>query len=92
MRTECKWFNNEVKKAKVELRRLESTMKRSGLTVHAQIFEAAVKDYHRLRTRTKRTYYTKQIMDAAGDQGALFGVIDRLFQRLSDSLFHRKGP
>ena len=80
VRPESKWFNKEVEKAKTELRRLESAMKRSGLTVHAQIFEEAVKDYHKLRTRTKRAYYTNLIMDAAGDQGALFGIMDQLLQ------------
>ena len=59
-------------------------MKRSGLTVHAQIYEDAVKDYHKARTKTKREHYTSLIMNAAGDQGALFGIMDQLLHKNTD--------
>ena len=59
-------------------------MKRTGLTVHAQIHEHAVEDYHRARNKTKREHYTSLILNAAGDQGSLFGIMDQLLQKNSD--------
>ena len=83
-RPDCKWFTKELGTAKTHVRHLEKTMKQSGLTVHAQIHADAALAYNKSRTKRKREYFNKLILESAGDQGALFGIADRLLQKNMD--------
>ena len=81
---DSKWWSDELTKSRCALRYHERTKTRTGLEVHNQIYKDACKEHRSLRYQTKRSYYIKCITEAAGDQGALFKLTDKLLRKSSD--------
>ncbi len=80
VRPECKFFNDELLATKRHVCKLEWLKNHSGLTVHRQMFDAAALAYRHDRTRYKKEYFNKCILEAQGNQGALFKITDKLLQ------------
>jgi hypothetical protein len=75
------WYMEEIAEAKRLRRRLEKQWKRTGLTVHHEMFKKQKNFVTALIDRTRSKFYCDKIEECQGDQKSLFRVADRLLHR-----------
>ena len=77
------WYTPSIAKAKRLRRKLERQWRRTKLTVHQHIFKEQRQHVSSLIRKSRATYYNNKVTECAGDQKALFSIVD--------TLLHRKG-
>ena len=80
-RPRAPWFTPELRQLKREKRQLERRYRRTGTLTDVQRFNAHCDRYCNLLTSTRESFYLDKIQDGAGNQKALFSVIDKLLHR-----------
>ena len=76
------WYTDSISKAKHLKRKLEKQMKRTGLTVHREMFKMAKTELRILMEKTKSDFYHCKITNSK----SLFKVVDTLLHRKSSVL------
>ena len=81
------WYADNIAKEKRTKRRLERMWYSTGLEVHRQILKQQYTKINSLRMieSAKRAYYKEQVSESAGDEKALFKVVDKLLNRNKES-------
>ena len=75
------WYTPSIAKAKRLRRKLERQWRRTKLTVHQQMFKEQRQQVSSLIRKTRATYYNNKVTECAGDQKALFSIVDKLLHR-----------
>jgi hypothetical protein len=75
------WYNEMIHAAKVERRKCEANWRRSGLTVHFEMYKTARNKVTALIGKAKTSYYSEKVQDCDTDQKALFRVVDEILGR-----------
>ena len=70
-----------IAKAKRLRRKLERQWRRTKLTVHQQMIKEQRQQVSSLIRKTRATYYNNKVTECAGDQKALFSIVDKLLHR-----------
>ena len=78
------WYNLEIKEAKTEKRRKERVMRKTGLTVHKQIFTFACRTVNKLIEKAKKSFYIEKFQGVRSCK-ELFSTVDFLFGKKSSS-------
>ena len=71
------WYDDNLRQAKRDKRRLERKFRKSGLTVDKQQFELKCSEYNSLLETSKRNFFKSRIEQA--DRNQLFKLVDGLF-------------
>jgi hypothetical protein len=85
VRPEAKWYNKEVREAKQVCRRAERAWRKSGLTVHRQIYIDKRKLVNNVIRSSKTEYYKGLIEDHKGDTKKLYKITNELLGNKSES-------
>jgi len=83
-RPNAPWYNEELRKMKQDLRRLERRMNSSKLEVDRQIFKQKSQEYNKLINQTKQNYHKMQFETCNSRE--LFQKVDRLCKPKSEQL------
>ena len=75
------WFTDELHQAKNERRKAERLWRRTGLTVHKEIYRAEKCKYNTLLLDSKATYFNERITECGNDSKAISKIIDDLLFR-----------
>ena len=75
------WYTPSIAKAKRLRRKLERQWRRTKLTVHQQMFKEQRQQVSSLNRKTHAIYYNNKVTECAGDQEALFSIVDKLLHR-----------
>ena len=75
------WFTDELHQAKNERRKAERLWRRTGLTVHKEIYRAEKCKYNSLLLDSKATYFNERITECGNDSKAISKIIDDLLFR-----------
>jgi hypothetical protein len=75
------WYNDTIHAAKIERRKCEARWRRSGLTIHFDLFKMARNKVTALITEAKTSYYSDKVQECDTDQKALFRVVDEILGR-----------
>ena len=75
------WFTDELHQAKNERRKAERLWRRTGLTVHKEIYRAEKCKYITLLLDSKATYFNERITECGNDSKAISKIIDDLLFR-----------
>ena len=86
IRPDCAWYTGELRAAKRERRKAERQMRRTGLTVHKEIFRSHCIQVSKLAIRSKRSYYSNKIVEMGKDQKQLYRLTNRLMGKRSDAV------
>jgi hypothetical protein len=78
------WYNDDLRAVQREKRRLERKFKKSGLTIHKELFTEVCKKYNKMLESYKTSYYRDKINQA--DRNKLFRLVNGLFQKNSKAL------
>ena len=76
-RPQAPWYDDNLRQAKRDKRRLERKFRKSGLTVDKQQFELKCSEYNSLLENSKRNFFKSRIEQA--DPNQLFKLVDGLF-------------
>ena len=76
-RPKAPWYDDNLRQAKRDKRRLERKFRKSGLTVDKQQFELKCSEYNSLLETSKRNFFKSRIEQA--DRNQLFKLVDGLF-------------
>jgi hypothetical protein len=82
---EAPWFNEEIREAKKERRKAELIWRKSGLTVHRQIYLGKKENVNFLIKSAKESYYSQMIADS-NDQKTLFKVVEKITHKKSETI------
>ena len=77
LRPHAPWYDDSLRKAKQQKRRLERKYRSTGLEIHRQMFGDACKKYKDMLTDSKTKYYTTKI--SGSDQRQLFKMVSQMF-------------
>ena len=72
------WINEDIILSKKCKRRLEKQWRKTGLTVHYQMFKSEKKHLESLISKAKTDHYTNEIKECSNDQGRVFKIIAHL--------------
>ncbi|XP_006824506.1 uncharacterized protein LOC102801587 [Saccoglossus kowalevskii] len=72
------WINVDIYHARTERRKAERTWRRTGLTVHRQIYKSKRNKVNDLIDVSRRSYFADKIADCNGDQRKLFSIVNGL--------------
>jgi len=75
------WIDDEIKQKKREKRKAERNWRRTGLTVHKEIYIDERKHLNILISRSKREFYQQQISTSSCKQSTLFKCVDDLLNK-----------
>ena len=85
IRPEAKWYNEETRAAKQQRRQAERRWRKSGLTVHRDIYIEQKQRVNTIITEAKASYYKEAIQDHKGDTKQLFKFINNLLGKTNGS-------
>ena len=80
------WFTDELHQAKNERRKAERLWRRTGLTVHKEIYRAEKCKYNTLLLDSKATYFNERITECGNDSKAISKIIDDLLSTQNDKI------
>ena len=72
------WMNDEICTLKRDRRAAERHWRKTGLTVHRQLYKEQCDRVQESVKRAKPTYFDKKIDECVGDQKRLFRLVDKL--------------
>ncbi|MEE4247325.1 MAG: reverse transcriptase family protein, partial [Kangiellaceae bacterium] len=78
MRPDSRWFNDEIRAAKQHRRQIERLWRRTGLTVHREMFMTERNRVNTLSHNAKERFYKGQVAENAGNQQQLYKVVKTL--------------
>ena len=70
------WFSSHLRQLKAKGRQLERLSRRSGLTIHKQMYHAHIIKYKDALSSAKSQHFTDKITAGAGNTRALFSVVN----------------
>ena len=79
------WYNECIANAKRKRRQLERRWRRTKLTVDKQLFKDQRNVVKSLFEDAKAKYYNEHIVECGNDQKALYGIVNKLMHRKTDS-------
>ena len=85
LRPRSPWFTHELSMEKREKRRLERRYRNPGKTEDELRFKEQSARYCQLLSITRETFYNSKIVENAGDQKALFSVVNKLLHRTGET-------
>ncbi len=85
VRPSAAWYNDAIKDAKRVRRQLERRWRRTKLTVYKEKYKEQCKIVIKLIEESRQKYYNAEVKSKAGDQKALFKVLDNLLHRKKES-------
>jgi exonuclease III len=85
IRPQQPWFSDELHLAKSEKRKAERLWRRTGLTVHREIFNTEKVKYNKLLTHSKASYFNQRITECGNDSKALSQIMNELLFRQKTS-------
>ena len=85
IRPEANWFTDEIRSAKQVRRRMERLWRKTGLTVHREMYLVEERRVCNLIHCAKKAYYNSQVTACKGDQRCLFSVVNKLLGRSESS-------
>lgn len=85
LRPRAPWFNDTIKEAKVDRRRLERTFRNSKLESDKEAYKEQCVVVNSLILSSKQSYFRDMVSDSEGDQKALHRIMDRLLHTKSES-------
>lgn len=74
------WFTPELRQLKATGRQLERLYKKTGLTVHSQMYSDHLQHYKKALTTAKSAYYSNLINTGTGNSRVLFSTVSHLLQ------------
>lgn len=77
-RPHAPWYNSDLRLAKRKKRQAERTYRKTGLTVHKEIFTATCAEYNKLLDFHKSAFFKSKIEQT--ERNKLFRTINKLFQ------------
>ena len=83
MRPHTPWYNSEIHQKRQERRQAEARWRKSGLTVHKEIFCSLRNETNHLIKVAKTMHYNNKVEDCGNDQKALFNLIKQLTSQSS---------
>lgn len=86
-RKPCPWYSPELRLLKVKGRQLERQYKKTGLTVHKQLYDQHLLDYHSACKSARAFYYSQLINDDSGNPRRLFSTINKLLNPRNSPVF-----
>ena len=81
IRPQQPWFSDDLHRAKSEKRKAERLWRRTGLTVHREIFKEERDKYNKLLESSKVSYYNQRIIDCGQDSKAMSQTMNELLFR-----------
>lgn len=72
------WITNEILECKKQKRKLEKLWRKSGLTIHYEMYKSEKKNLQNLLTTAKTNHFTTKINECSGDQAKIFKIIAHL--------------
>ena len=78
VRPKLPWYTNSLRELKVKRRRLERKMLFTGLHEDKLAYRNTRDEYTKLLSQNKRSYYSEQIAESAGDTKKLFNIVNHL--------------
>ena len=75
------WMNETILETKRARRKAEKNWKKSGLTIHRQIYKGLCQRIKQLIRKAKAEHYKKKIEECEGDQKKLYQIVDDLMGR-----------
>ena len=81
IRPQQPWFSDDLHPAKSEKRKAERLWRRTGLTVHREIFKEERDKYNKLLESSKVPYYNQRIIDCGQDSKAMSQTMNELLFR-----------
>ena len=75
------WYNKDIQAAKRHRRQCELLWKRTGLTVHYDMFKAARLFVREQLSSAKSQFYNENIAKCNGDQKTVFSVVNKVLHR-----------
>lgn len=85
IRPEAVWYNNSIREAKQRRRKAERIWRRSGLTVHRDIYMVRRAEVNDLIEDAKKDHYSSTIAEHKGDSKQLFKVVNKLLGKSNTS-------
>ncbi|XP_072022865.1 uncharacterized protein [Amphiura filiformis] len=85
LRPHAPWYDDALRAAKQEKRRRERKYKRTGLSVHQDLYKEQCVNYRNMLNESKSSFHRKEIERA--DHKDLFRVVDKLSKPKSDTIF-----
>ena len=85
LRPRAPWFTYDLSLEKRKKRRLERRYRNTGITEDALLFKEQSARYCQLLSTTRETFYNSKMVENAGDQKALFSVVNKLLHRKSET-------
>ena len=81
----AEWFTPELQVEKKKKRKLERNYRRTGTSEDARLFKEHSDHYSKLLISTRQTFYNEKIQTCAGDQKALYSVLNKLLHRVTET-------
>ena len=75
------WYSKDIQAAKRHRRQCERLWKRTGLTVHYEMFKAARLFVREQLSSAKSQFYNEKIAKCNGDQKTVFSVVNKVLHR-----------
>jgi exonuclease III len=72
------WYNTAITEAKKWRRKCERLYRRTGLTVHKDIYKEARQTVNKMIADAKLSYYNEKIMNGCPDQKSLFSFLNKV--------------
>ena len=92
VRQEKKWYTDNIREAKQRRRRVERIWRKSGLTVHREMYLSARDEVDTLIKEAKMKYYNERVRGCAGNTQELFRILNSLLGRSSASKLPSSDP
>ena len=80
-RPKAPWFTNELRNLKRRRRRLERSMRKSGLESDKQAFRLICQEYSSLLKASWSAYYSGRVSECTGDTRKLFQIVKSLCKK-----------
>ena len=90
IRPQAEWYTADIRKAKQLRRRAERLWRKTGLTIHRDIFMERRGDVNDLIRNTKTDYYANLICENKDNNKKLFDVVNTLLGRKQSMPLPRK--
>ena len=81
IRPQQPWFSDDLHRAESEKRKAERLWRRTGLTVHREIFKEEKAKYYKLLISSKVSYYNQRIIDCGQDSKTMSPTMNELLFR-----------
>jgi hypothetical protein len=78
------WYNQEIHAAKINRRKCEARWRKTGLTVHYEMYKEARNLVTGLICKAKTSLLSERVEECGKDQKALFRVVDEILGRKSE--------